>query len=620
MDNKQLNALLELDRSLLPPDGGSHYNRLIFSRSPYLLQHADNPTDWWEWGEDAFAEARRRGVPLFVSIGYATCHWCHVMARESFADEAVASFINRLYVPVKVDREERPDLDEFYMTASRLLSGNGGWPLNLFVDHDKRPFFATTYLPKEPRDGVPGFTTLLQNISVLWNERPQLVINNASGVIRSMNEMMDVPSPAGRRLGDMIADGYRYLRQLFDQEYAGFGSGPKFPLPVCLLFLLTRGDAIADAQSIALKTLYAMIRGGINDQLAGGMHRYATDRSWQIPHFEKMLYDQALLVMAYGEGYRVSHDRRLLETACDIARFVLNELALPEGGFCAALDADSDGVEGLFYTWTPSETQEVLGEAAPLLNDYWGVTETGNLEGRSVLHLPYEDEQFALSHGMDAVTLTPQVATARELLLAARNQRKCPLCDPKVICAWNGLMIAALARLSDISGDPCWRAAAEKSAAFVLENMVNPEGRLLRSWLGTPAPIGAFAEDYACFCLGLSELASSGTDSRTWKEHLRYFGGELLRLFVERNGNLSAAGLDAERLPVPISTAYDAVIPSAAAITTDVFVRMWILLDDGEFTAVARRVIDATRGMVERNPAACLALLMAEESLEKVHP
>jgi uncharacterized protein YyaL (SSP411 family) len=550
MNNDQLQALLGLDRTILPPDGGERFNRLVFTRSPYLLQHAENPTDWREWGDEAFAEARRRGVPLLVSIGYATCHWCHVMAHESFSDPEVAAVLNRLYVPIKVDREERPDLDEFYMCASRVLTGSGGWPLNVFVDHDKKPFFAITYLPKLPQSGVPGFISLLENISILWRERPQIVANNAEEISRAMAELAAIPVQSGKALHSLVDDGYEQLQQLFDQQYGGFGISPKFPLPVNLLFLLGRSrDVFPGARSLALQTLRSMARGGIHDQLAGGFHRYAVDRQWLVPHFEKMLYDQALLISTYVEGYVVSGEPSFLETALTTARFAMEELAIPAGGFCAALDADTGDEEGGFYTWTPGEIVQALGAEGELFCEYWGVTDEGHLHGHSILHLPTDPERFAAAHDLDKANFASRIGAARQRLLALRRQRESPLRDPKIICSWNGLMIAALARLARVVNDADCLSAAVNAAGFILGNLVTPDGRLLRSWLGTPAPIAAFAEDYACFCLGLAELAESGDASFSWKELLLRFGGELQRLFVAGDGSVASTGRDTERLP-----------------------------------------------------------------------
>ncbi len=616
MTNDQLQTLLELDRDTIPPDGGNRYNRLIFSRSPYLLQHADNPTDWHEWGDEAFAEAKRRGVPIFVSIGYATCHWCHVMAAESFSDQDVARVLNQYYVPVKIDREERPDLDDFYMTASRLLTGSGGWPLNVFVDHEKRPFFAVTYLPKLPRGGVPGFINLLQNISVLWRERPHLVESNAGEINRNMIELTAIREGDGRDLSTLVADGYSQLQQLYDRQYGGFGISPKFPMPVNLLFLLGRNDVdYPESREMALQTLRLMARGGINDQLSGGFHRYAVDRQWLVPHFEKMLYDQALLVTAYSVAYSLSKDPVMLENAVRTAGFACNELALPGGGFCAALDADTEGKEGVYYTWSIAELDGALGDDGPFWREYWGATESGHVDGRSVLHLPQEPERFAADHRISVEVLHAKVAVARDRLIALREKREKSLRDPKVICSWNGLMLAALAKLARVSGDRGWLTSAERCAGFILDNLVTPDGRLLRSWLGKPSSIAAFAEDYACFCLGLAELAETESGGNLWREMLRHFGKEMQRLFVASDGTVSPSGQDSEPLPVNISPMYDAIIPSAAASIASACIRMEKILGDPDSMATARRIIHACRGVVERNPASCLGLVMAEEEL-----
>lgn len=619
MNDSQLRVLLELDRSTIPSDGGDRYNRLIFARSPYLLQHAENPTDWQEWGIEAFTEAKRRNVPLFVSIGYSSCHWCHVMALESFADQEVAKVLNSHYVPVKVDREERPDLDDFYMSASRLLTGNSGWPLNVFVDHERKPFFAVTYLPKQPRDGVPGLISLLQNINVLWREQQLMVARNASEISRSLLEMAAIPVGSGLHVKDLVSAGFDHLRRLFDREHTGIGTGPKFPLPGNLLFLLSRCCAdFSRARDMALQTLRVMARGGINDQLAGGFHRYAVDRQWLVPHFEKMLYDQAMLIEAYTEGYRTCGDPLFLDIARSIARFTLTEMANPEGGFCSALDADSEGEEGRFYTWAPEEIDRAMGEDGPLCRDYWGVTEQGHVGGRSVLHLPYDTQRFAADHDMEEPELTIRIKKARVRLLAFRSERERPMRDQKVICAWNGLMITALVRLARLSGDVELFAAAEKAAEFIITRMMTPDGRLVRNWLGKPSLIAAFAEDYACFCLGLAELAETSCDSHRWREELRLFGMDLQRLFVDKDGTVHVAGRDSERLPVDIPPLYDSVTPSAAAVTAAVCIRMAKIFADPESAACARRIIQGCRGVMERNPAACLSLLITEKELEDV--
>lgn len=615
MNNEKLRELLDIDRNILPPDGGELYNRLIFARSPYLLQHAKNPVAWREWGEEAFAEARRRGVPLFVSIGYATCHWCHVMAEESFSDSDVAAVLNDSFIPVKVDREERPDLDEFYMTAARVLTGGGGWPLNVFIDHDRRPFFSFTYLPKLPRHKTPGFMELLRNISLLWSEQRKVVFSNAQEICSALSAISDVVPSRGRTVDSLAMEAIRYLEGMYDEEFAGFGSAVKFPMPVYLMFLLSRNsDKFPLARKMALKTLERMMNGGIHDQLGGGFHRYTVDRKWHIPHFEKMLYDQAMLIMAFCYAFQLSGENGFLETAKKTAGFVLNELMTIEGGFCAALDADSEGEEGLFYTWDYEELTAIIGDNSRTVLEYWGVIRGGDLDGRCILRRASTPDKFAGENGIPHEVLEEMLSEATTKLMAARGKRERPLLDLKVISAWNGLMIAALARLSSASGESIWLEYAEKSARFILSRMVNADGRLSRNWLGTPSPVTAFAEDYANFCFGLLELVTNSHDP-VWSEKLDFFVTELSRLFVNEMGDVSFCGIDAEKMPLDIPVIQDGVMPSTAGLCAVIFARSGRILGNRLFVEKGKKIIERYRGVTERNPAACLTLIIAEEEL-----
>ncbi len=615
MNDTELAALLELDRDKLPPDGGEHFNRLIFARSPYLLQHADNPTDWREWGEEAFDEAEKRGVPLFVSIGYATCHWCHVMAHESFADPEVAQELNRGFVPVKVDREERPDLDEFYMAASQALTGTGGWPLNLFVGHDRRPFFAFTYLPKHEKGGMSGFIELLRNISTVWKERRDSVERNCSAIMESVAGRAIAKETGAADISSHADTAFSQLRQLFEPRHGGFGSSPKFPMPTYLLFLLSREEAAAPiAREMAKQTLLSMARGGIHDQLGGGFHRYSVDERWLVPHFEKMLYDQAMLIMAYVQGYRITGESELLATALATARFVRDELSIPLGGFCGALDADSEGQEGRFYVWSAEEIENVLGDRAELCLTYWGISKGGNYEGRNILHLAVVPASFAASRGMTVEELTQEVEVSRKLLLETRKSRERPLMDLKLISAWNGLMIAALSRLSTVSGDREWLFSAARSADFIFSNLTDPQGRLLRNWLRGPAPVKAFAEDYAYLCWGLLALYENGGDLQ-WLEKGADLAHDMVRLFLRDDGRLTTCGMDAEKQPIELSSCRDGVLPSPAGVAASVLMQLGRLMGDPFFTQASRRIINAYRGEVERSPSACLWLIMVEEEL-----
>jgi len=615
MNNSQLEALLKLDREHIPADGGETYNRLIFAKSPYLLQHSENPVDWREWGEDAFAEARRRDLPLFVSIGYATCHWCHVMAEESFSDVAVARLLNENFIPVKVDREERPDIDEFYMTASRTLTGSGGWPLNVFIDQERRPFFAITYLPKHPKHKTPGLVDLLSNISALWRDQRELLFSNCEGIHSSISSLTTLLESTDREIKTIAAEAVEHLEKIFDHKFGGFGVAVKFPMPTYLLFLLSRdSNRSPDAHSMAFKTLGLMMNGGIHDHLGGGFHRYAVDQKWIIPHFEKMLYDQAMLIAAYSEAFTLNKEQRFLETALKTARFAVNELLTPEGGFCAGLDADSEGEEGLYYTWTKEELTSLLSQDYKLALEYWRASSEGDLDGRCILHLAVNPETFAAEHEISQVELLSIISAATKILLTARSGRERPLRDTKVICSWNGLMISALIKLYKVSGEREWLDVAENSAGFIISALADSSGRLVRNWLGTPSSIAAFAEDYASLIIALSELESV-SHKPLWREKIVFFTSELARLFLSETGEVAFCGKDAEKMPINIPAVQDGVIPSTVSLCAIAFIRAGKVSVNSSFVEIGRKIIGRYRGITEKNPAACLSLIMAEEEL-----
>lgn len=556
MTNAELQILLNLDHSQLPEDGGPEFNRLIFSRSPYLLQHSRNPVSWREWGTEAQEEASRRNLPLFVSIGYATCHWCHVMAHESFEDEDVADILNHAFVPVKVDREERPDLDEFCMSACQALTGSGGWPLNCFLKPDGTPFYALTYLPREPRRGMPGFRELLENIATIWQHKPDAVERNARSLMEALRSQ---PAPASSAAPpDPMLLGVQALstlRRIYDRSYHGFGAAPKFPMPPYLMFLLQQPSP--EDRQLALDSLRAMRQGGIWDQLCGGIHRYSTDRQWLIPHFEKMLYDQALVAYASLEAYAVTSDPYYHEMADNLIRFVLQELTAPEGGFYCGLDADADGREGACHVWGKDEIKQLLGKEAEVFCDWYGVTGSGNFEGteQHVLFQAHPDQP------------SPDLLDAmQDILQTTRSLRTQPLRDVKVLTGWNGLMIAALARGAALTGNQGWLAAAERAAQWVTQNLTCPDGRLLRSWChGTPSTILGFLDDYACMAWGHLELHhASGSPAHLMQA--THLCQEALRLFMAPDKSLGMSGCDQPALPLQIREHHDGVIPSGASV------------------------------------------------------
>jgi uncharacterized protein len=611
-------GLVELDKSLLPADGGPRFNRLIFTGSPYLLQHAENPVDWFPWGEEAFERARAENRPVFLSIGYATCHWCHVMAHESFEDREVASVMNSRYVAIKVDREERPDIDEQYMTVSRLMTGSGGWPLNVFLTPDKRPFLTITYLPKQSRMGAPGFIDLLENVAELWRAQRERVEKNCVNI---MAELKRSSSPVR---GDQPATGaretaFRQLVSMYDTEWGGFGTAPKFPMPVNLSFLLRYWHQCGNQKPLAMveHTLRMMRRGGIWDHVGGGFHRYSVDRQWLVPHFEKMLYDQALIAVACIETYRASGDTFFRSIADEIYSFVLRELTSPEGGFYAALDADTEGEEGKYYVWGRDELLDILGEEdGGLFCRLFGVTERGNFEGANILNLPVPIGDFAQQEGLEEAVLTRSVGEWRRRLLAARNERVYPLRDGKIIAAWNGLMIAALAEGFAVTGDRRYLAAAEQALGYVKVRLTNSEGRLMRSCHEGIAQVPGFLEDYAYIVMALLALFNATLHPVHLEDALR-LNGEMLRLFHDpESGGLFATGVDAEEVLVKVLDATDNVIPSAAAVAAENLIRLGRITDDRMLEKTGSAIVNYFMGQASRQPAGYLYLLAAEDSLE----
>lgn len=600
MTNHELQTLLTLDRSSLPVDGRPEFNRLIFSRSPYLLQHSRNPVNWREWGPEAQEEAKRRNLPLFVSIGYATCHWCHVMAHESFEDEEVADILNHAFVPVKVDREERPDLDEFCMAACQTMTNSGGWPLNCFLKPDGTPFYALTYLPKVPRRGMPGFLELLENIAIVWQHKPDAVERNAVSLMASLGQMAapppdsTVPNPA-----EMADQATVTLKRIYDRQSGGFGTAPKFPMPPYLLFLLGRDNPAV--QEMAMTSLRAMRSGGIWDQLAGGIHRYSTDQHWLVPHFEKMLYDQALVAYAALEAYTLSKDESFLEMASNLLEFVVQELTAPEGGFYCGLDADSEGREGACYVWRKSEIEQILGDDAGLFCDQYGVTEKGNFE---------EPGENILFQANPVANEPARLKALRGKVLAARHLREQPLRDIKILSGWNGLMIAALARGAAITGNKKWLAAAQPAATFISTVLARPDGRLLRSWCGSPSTIPAFLEDYAFLGWGYLELyqaTAEPADLNTAEQLCR----DALRLFRQDDGRLTTAGKDQEQLPLALVDSHDGVIPSGPSALAMNLVQLAAITTTAEWCSVADTTLNTLMPLLAHQPVSSLWLLTA---------
>ena len=612
-ENVRIGRLIALDKSRLPADGGPDFNRLIFASSPYLLQHADNPVAWYEWGEDPFARAKAEDKPVFLSIGYATCHWCHVMAHECFADPEVAGILNRGYIAIKVDREERPDLDEQYMAVSQMMTGSGGWPLNLFLTPERQPFLAVTYVPKYPKMGMPGFMELLENVTRVWQGRRDLIDNNCASVMDSLRRLSRV-DPGGLPEPTRGAEAQSQLEAMYDHEYGGFGRAPKFPMPVYLSYLLRAGGD--NGVRLACRSLLAMRHGGICDQAGFGFHRYAVDQRWLIPHFEKMLYDQALIATAALEAGQASGDGCFIEIAEEIFTFVLRDLTSPEGGFHSALDADSEGEEGAFYLWTPAEIRDVLGATqGERCCRVFGVTGEGNFEGRNILSLSDTPVGLAEREGVAPELFLSDLARWREALLDVRQRRIRPLRDEKILTSWNGLMIAALARGYAVTGERRWLEAAGRGAAFVRSRLVAPSGRLMRCHHQGRAGVPAFLEDYAFLAWGLLELYDA-TLGRDWLDWASSLAVDMLGLFRdEDSGVLHGTGSDGEALLVRQLSAHDGAIPSGYSVAVRALVRLGAITGEERFSGAADAALRAISAKMAAQPAGYLYGLLAAEEL-----
>ena len=596
-------------------------NRLKSEKSPYLLQHADNPVDWYPWGEEAFAKARREDKPIFLSIGYSTCHWCHVMERESFQDPEVARLLNEVFVNIKVDREERPDLDSIYMSVCQLVSGQGGWPLTIAITPEQKPFFASTYIPRENRFGRVGLLEIIPRIKELWENRRGEILESAEKITGMLRQF--VPSGRGDVLGPAPLDtAYRNLAQIFDAEHGGFGTAPKFPTPHTLLFLLRywKRTGNGNAREKVEATLQAMRRGGIFDQVGFGFHRYSTDKRWLVPHFEKMLYDQALLAMAYTEAFQATGREEYRQTAREIFSYVLRDLADPAGGFYSAEDADSEGEEGKYYLWSTPEVREILGEeGAALICRGFNLEDEGNYidaaaggkTGRNIPHLEKSLEE--LSEFLNVPDLARRVAGAREKLLAAREKRVRPHRDDKILTDWNGLMIAALARGAQALDEPAYAEAAEKAADFILAGMVGSGGKLLHRYRDGQAAISAHLDDYAFLVWGLLDLYEATFAVRYLRSARDLARTAIRRFWDDESGGFFLAAEDAGEMLVRPKEIYDGAVPSGNSAMALNLLRLARFTSEAELEERAAGIEKAFSRLVANTPNAYAALLLAVE-------
>ena len=606
----------------LPPDGGPHWNRLVFEKSPYLLQHAANPVDWYPWGAEAFERARREDKPVFVSIGYSTCHWCHVMERESFEDQQVAALMNQYFVSIKVDREERPDVDTVYMEACRVMGGRGGWPLTAILTPDKKPIFTGTYFPKHGRFNREGMMDLLPRIGQQWRDAPAALLETADSATRKVQQRSG-GAPGQSLSAEDLRRAYQQLSSRFDSARGGFGrTGTKFPTPHNLSFLLRYWKRTGQDHALEMveKTLTAMRHGGIFDHVGFGFHRYTTEPTWLIPHFEKMLYDQALLAIAYVEAFQATGKEDYARTAREIFTYVLRDMTSPEGGFYSAEDADSEGEEGKFYLWTPDEISSILdAEEAALFIDVFNIKAGRLIQGRraapqlrdGIAHLTMSLEQYAAKHSIDVVELRRRLEASRAKLFAVREKRIHPLKDDKILTDWNGLMIAALGKGAQALGDLEYADAAQRAADFLLNHLRDRSGRLMKRYRDGEAGLAGHLEDYAFVVRGLIELYEATFEVRYLQEAIELNDIMLMHFWDDRQGGLFLTADDSEVLLVRSKKFTDGAIPSGNSVAALNLIRLGRITGNSEYERKADELMRGYAATIRRSPSWACQMLCA---------
>jgi len=581
-------------------------NRLASETSPYLLQHAHNPVDWYPWSPEAFELARREDKPVLLSVGYSACHWCHVMERESFENDDIAALMNQLFVSIKVDREERPDVDQIYMQAVQSMTGRGGWPMTVFLTPDGVPFYGGTYFPPEDRHGMPAFPRLLRSIADAYHSRRGEVLEAGRQLVETMGQSGRLTGSTSLLGRDVLTRAYLGISGEFDERDGGLGQAPKFPQPMTWEAVLRVARRTGDERGLGMlrHTLTRMARGGIYDQLGGGFHRYSVDGQWLVPHFEKMLYDNAQLASLYLHGWLATGDalyRRIAEETLD---YVRREMTHHAGGFYSAQDADSEGVEGKFFVWSADEMRAVLRDPAlaRAALAYWGVDDGPNFEGHSILFVPREPEEVAGTLGMTGDELMAAIGRARALLYAAREPRVHPALDDKVLASWNGLMLAAFAEAASVLGRADYLAAAVRNAEFLGKQMVR-DGRLLRSWKDGQARITGYLEDYSMVGAGLLSLYEATFDRR-WLDESRRLAEEALRLFwsADREAFFDT-GHDQEALVVRPRNLFDNAVPSGTSVAIDWLLRLAVIVGEERYEAIALKALRPMADLMQRYPS-----------------
>ena len=593
-------------------------NRLINETSPYLLQHAHNPVDWYPWGAEAFEEAKKRNAPLFLSVGYSACHWCHVMEHESFEDPDIAAYMNENFVCIKVDREERPDIDQIYMTSVQLITQRGGWPMSVFLDHDAKPFYGGTYWPKTSKHGMHGFGEVLRKIRMIWDEHPEDVQKSGEDLQEEIQRLSTLESESSPVNKVAIENAVVMMLKSADRRHGGFGTAPKFPHPmdVRVLMRAVKRFGNMDALDVVRLTLDKMARGGIYDHLGGGFARYSTDAYWLVPHFEKMLYDNALLLSCYLEGYQLTGDEFYKQVSKEICEYILRDMTSPEGGFYATEDADSEGVEGKFYVWSEAEIDELLGsEESRIFKHCYDVTAHGNWEESNILNLPKPLKESADDLLIPLDELESRLACSKAYLYEAREKRIHPGKDTKVLASWNGLMIAALANASVVLREPKYATAASNAARFILDKMVTEEGRLLHSYKDGQARFNGYLDDYGCLIDGLVEVTLA-TGEPTFADAGRQLALRMVEQFTDPdNGTFYYTSSDHESLIARQQDIQDNATPSGYSMAVTALIKLGRLLHDDSLEQAGVKALEAAGMTIKTRPYAVAQLLIAADFL-----
>jgi uncharacterized protein len=589
-------------------------NRLAHESSPYLLQHQNNPVDWFPWSAEAIEKSRRENKPIFLSIGYSACHWCHVMEHESFENEVIARVLNESFVPIKVDREERPDLDQIYMNAVQMLTGHGGWPMSVFLTPELKPFYGGTYWPPQSARGMPGFDQILAAVIDAWKNRREAALNAAEQLtVELQNVGAEAKGDASELNLGLIHSAVNQLQRAFDHTYGGFGQAPKFPHPMDLQLLVREAQRSGQEGPLEMVrlTLDRMAAGGIYDHLGGGFARYSVDARWLVPHFEKMLYDNALLAGAYLDAYQVTGDERYARVVRETLDYIVRDMTDPTGGFYSTEDADSEGEEGLFYTWTPTEIAAVLGdERAAVFCRVYDVSEIGNFEGRSILNLPKTIEQCAKIMGREPAELATELADDRAKLFAVREKRVRPGRDDKVIVSWNGLMIDAMARAGAALKVPEYVITADEVANFILSRMRREDGRLLHTYRCGHAKLDAYLDDYASLANSLVSLYEANFNER-WIEAAVQLVDVVLDKFGDANGGFFYTASDHEQLIARNKELTDSSTPSGNSLAATVLLRLGRLLGRADYLDAAEHALTTALPIMQRAPTAAGQMLIA---------